>query len=355
MSELYYYEFSTGNTKKTYSIDSNVLISMAKLYYKGHCHDEAETRAIQDFLINKLKTQPANMIYDNAILETCFNYNNNRLETAALNGYMLAIDWLVYYSQPNELFSISGTFNSELRFDNSCSISSILGCNIANYLGKNYPLPNKAQLFNLMYLYNLKLLEIFHDRKLKKIEKIQYFYSFMAKDIDCISTLHLILAQMLFVGEDAEEDIAQKILKPKNSYTIRDFINSTIDMFHVYSVFILQNALIQCNEENDCILVTQDIGMIGLCSVIEKTFLILGSDSNAVLCQYMCQVKPKHAEKWSHFYEQIEQDEKIRVLNNEIEKKRYGISQSKSNNSFGSIRTKNATEIILFWLLVCKK
>lgn len=99
MNKLHYHDIARRNINKIYAIDSNVLINLAKYYYKGHCHDETETKEIKE-LVWLAKSPNGSLEYENAIIETCFDYSRNMLDVNALNGFMLAIGrnvWVQHY------------------------------------------------------------------------------------------------------------------------------------------------------------------------------------------------------------------------------------------------------------------
>lgn len=312
MSDVFYHSISDQNPVKIYSIDSNVLINMSSYFYNGHCHDEIETKKIIEFIL-RVKNTNGLLEYDNAINETCFNYTTNMLEPKALNGYMHAIDSLIMYASPEEVTRIESNYKPDMRFNNACHIDSILNCNVVEYfLGANTAFPHSRAAFYLAYLYNLQILDFHRDSSLTGINKLKRFYSFMVNEIGCVSSLHLILAQMLFVGNSAALDTAQRILKPKSKYSFRDIINSTMDMVHIQTAFIKQSAFAQCHQPCDFVIVAQDIGMIELCRVIERTYLIFDGKSSMTGYEFQNNISEKYYTEWELFYNEISAELKDR-------------------------------------------
>ncbi len=313
MSKLFYYNISKENSKKIYSIDSNILINMSRYFYNGHCHNEIETKNIVDFIL--LAKKNGWVEYEDAIIETCFNYTTNCLEPKALNGYMNVIDNLIMYETPQEVIVTKSNYKPDMRFDNTCNISSILNCTIVNcFLRKEDGIPNGNIAFYSTYLYNLKLLDLNQDKLLSNIEKLKNFYHFMATEIGYISGLHLILAQMLFIGNQESFNVAQKILKPKTKYSYRDIINSTIDMLHIQITFLKQGLSYQFKPPCDYVIVTQDIGLIELCKMIERIYMAFGNENSIAFYEFKNDISEEHCEECRLFYESIYEEMKKRVF-----------------------------------------
>lgn len=323
MSDIFYYNISNQNPIKFYSIDSNVLINMSSYFYNGHCHDEIETKKIIEFIL-RVKNTNGVLEYDNAINETCFNYTTNMLEPKALNGYMHAIDSLIMYASPEEVAGIKSNYKPDMRFNNACNIDSVLNCNIVEYfLRANDVLAHGRAAFYLAYLYNLQILDLHRNKSLSGINKLKGFYGFMANEIGCVSGLHLILAQMLFVGNNKALDTAQRILKPKIKYSFRDIINSTMDMVHIQTAFTKQAAFAQCHQPCDYVIVAQDIGMIELCRVIERTYLIFDGKNSVTGYEFRNNISEKYYAEWELFYNEVSaelKDRSARFMIHDIDK-----------------------------------
>lgn len=312
MSELFYYNISNRYPRKIYFIDSNILINMSSYFYNGHCHDEIETKQILEFILRVKKTRGM-LDYNNAIIETCFNYTTNMLESKALNGYMHAIDSLILYASPNEVARIESNYKPDMRFNNGCNIDSMLDCKIVDYfLDRQDSTTDSRAAFYMTYLYNLQILDLHRDKSLSGIMKLKRFYRFMADEIGCVSGLHLILAQMLFAGNTEASGTAQRVLKPKAMYSYRDVINSTMDMVHIQTTLVKQGAFAQCHQPYDYVIVAQDIGLIEFCRVIERTYLIFDGKDSVTGYEFRNNISKKYYAEWERFYDEVSVEQKDR-------------------------------------------
>lgn len=99
------YCFGTNCKQGFYLIDSNILIAMGNLYYKGKCKSEELKNEIIDFILTARRYGVQNQF---ALVELCYDYNTNQINTEAMQKIMIAYDNLLTSMSDDEIVNHKG-------------------------------------------------------------------------------------------------------------------------------------------------------------------------------------------------------------------------------------------------------
>lgn len=82
-----------------------------------------------------------------------------------------------------------------------------------------------------MYLYMLKIYQLYFNHNVDSFDKIKLLFEFMTKEVDVLLANEFLMATLLFIGNNNEKNIAKRVFKPKEKPELMHVLNATIDVF----------------------------------------------------------------------------------------------------------------------------
>ena len=174
-------------------IDSNILIAMGNLYYKGKCKSEELKNEIIDFILTARRYGVQNQF---ALVELCYDYNTNQINTEAMQKIMIAYENLLTSMSDDEIVNHKGAgdFCISNKDKQQKNYKSIYDCNLPLYMfgktGKELKIT-----FLVMYLYMLKIYQLYFNHNVDSFDKIKLLFEFMTKEVDVL--LEIIMKKIL--------------------------------------------------------------------------------------------------------------------------------------------------------------
>ena len=168
------YCFGTNCKQGFYLIDSNILIAMGNLYYKGKCKSEELKNEIIDFILTARRYGVQNQF---ALVELCYDYNTNQINTEAMQKIMIAYDNLLTSMSDDEIVNHKGAgdFCISNKDKQQKNYKSIYDCNLPLYMfgetGKELKIT-----FLVMYLYMLKIYQLYFNHNVDSFDKIKLLF-----------------------------------------------------------------------------------------------------------------------------------------------------------------------------------
>lgn len=298
MKEIKEYEIGISDTKKVYQIDSNVLIALAQLYYRGECKRKELTSEIKKFIIRAREYGIDNSF---SIVETCYDYNTNSINTEQLNKIMIAYDNLIVNMSLNEILNHKGSAmpNTTHNLTRKEVYKSIFECKLPEFLvGNNVEMKNA---FYGVYLYFLKIYEL-NKIKESPMKKVKVLFEFMTDEIDVFLGYEFYLAVMLFIGLQKEKEISEGIIKPRTIYKLSEVLNAVVDIFQFRFVNFGVATSILMKEPFNIIFVTADESL--------QSYIEHNQAYNTITSEHMITpinffdtgIRIEYKEEWEDFY-----------------------------------------------------
>lgn len=298
MSYINTYTVGIDVPNKMYFIDANILIAMSKFYYDGFYYDERYTEEIKEFV---LFTRNIGINCDYAIIELCYDYNTDSINTDMLNAFMIAFDNLIMNFAPNEFISYKGSNKAAFsrKIKQSCPYKSIFECNLPKYLFKDEI--GTINLFYQTYLYMLKLNKLYFA-DCSPIKKVRTYYKYMINEIDIFLGLEFFIGVMLLIGSDEQNKISAKILKPNKDTNLMKFLNPIIDIMNYRKICLVSDWSMKLKEPMQAIFATSDKGLQHYIELNKKYNSVISPTTITPIVNFKLDINPKYAEEWDVFY-----------------------------------------------------
>lgn len=294
------YEYGINNGMGLYFIDANLLVALGNYYYKAKCKPFEITSEVVEFLLRARKYGIQNQF---SLIELCYDYNTNTLNSSLMQKIMIAYDYLIMQMGESEIRSHKGALepdivNNEKR---TRSFSSIFECKLPDFLFENDYMGLKNAFYGI-YLYMLKVYLLYSDKRIEPIEKIKSLFSYMVNDIDVILANEFFTASMLFIGENAEKDIVMKILKPRENPELQHILNATIDVFQV-KIAELFAQMFELNKK-PCFVrfATLDKPLQDYIEHVAQYNTTISPNMISSLNSYNVKISGRYREEWTKFY-----------------------------------------------------
>lgn len=298
MSYINTYSVGIDVPNKMYFIDANILIAMSKFYYNGFYHDEQFTKEIKEFVLGA-RISAINCDY--AIIESCYDYNTNLINSEMLNSFMIAYDNLIVNFEHHEFINHLGSNKADFKHKTTqvCSYKSIFECKLPNYLFKDDI--GTINLFYETYLYILKLHDI-HFSKFTPIEKVKKYFDYMVNEINIFLGPEFFMGVMLLIGNNQQNKIASKVLKPNINTNLMKFLNPIIDIMNYRRVCLMVDFSMKLKEPIQAAFVTSDWGLQHYIELNRKYNSIISEATITPIINFELDVNPKYSEDWNIFY-----------------------------------------------------
>lgn len=306
------YCFGTNCNQGFYLIDSNILIAMGNLYYKGKCKSEELKKEIIDFLLSARRYGVLNQF---ALVELCYDYNTNQINTEAMQKIMIAYDNLLTSMSDDEIVNHKGA--GDIYINNKEKqqkiYSSIYDCNLPLYMfgetGKELKIT-----FLVMYLYMLKIYHLQFNHSVDSFDKIKILFEFMTDEVDILLANEFLMAMLLFIGNNDEKNIAKKVFKPKENPDLMHILNATIDVFQYRMASAMAEMFTKMRNPLFVKFVTADKPLQDFMDHVDTYNMVISKDMITALNIYNMNVAEKYKKKWEDYSNNVM---------NPIIKKRY--------------------------------
>lgn len=296
------FEFGDQCNNVMYLIDTNVLVDMCKLYYRGQCTKKEETDDLKQFILRARKEGIQNQF---SLIESSFDWRINQIDSCRMQKLMMAYDALVMYMSEEEIEHHIGVLEPYIKqpdLENEIVYKSVFDCQLPKMLFDDWEM---RYLFYTVYVLCLKIRLIYNDKKTTPFIKVKEIYNFMINDLNLFLDKEFFLATQLFIGKDEEQTIARDILKPDKQLNVRMLVNAAMDIFQYRMVcFIIETMKCELKIPAKIIFVTGDVG---LQKYIERigTKGIISSQNMITPCDGVCfDVQNKHEEMWNKYYKE---------------------------------------------------
>lgn len=207
-----------------YMLDSNAYIEFARFYYKGKCSSKERTDFIKALLLFT-RERGGRFEYELAGNEAAFDYGLNDKNIDSWNQVFSAVDTLIMEVPTDEISGVRKPVEKPFLPDrnNSCDYKSIFDCNFPQIF---IPEESLCNVFYISYLYRIKIQELYQDKTLHPIDRINTLFDYMTKTICIFGDIEFQVAKMLFVGQ-RDEQTAKKLLKVDKEITVA-LLNNTV-------------------------------------------------------------------------------------------------------------------------------
>ena len=293
------YCFGTNCKQGFYLIDSNILIAMGNLYYKGKCKSEELKNEIIDFILTTRRYGVQNQF---ALVELCYDYNTNQINTEAMQKIMIAYDNLLTSMSDDEIVNHKGAgdFCISNKDKQQKNYKSIYDCNLPLYMfgetGKELKIT-----FLVMYLYMLKIYQLYFNHNVDSFDKIKLLFEFMTKEVDVLLANEFLMATLLFIGNNNEKNIAKRVFKPKEKPELMHVLNATIDVFQYRMASAFAEMFAQMGNPIFIKFVTADKPLQDFMDHVNTYNTVISKDMITSLNIYNMDVAEKYREKWADY------------------------------------------------------
>ncbi len=295
------YSYGSKDGKPIYIIDTNILFSMCQLYYKGVCERKEITDELKQFILKARKHDVCNKF---AIIEACYDYTTNKLNTEQMNLIMIAYDNLLTSMSEQEVIHHNGTERPIVKGNGKRvnTFTSIFDCNLMQYLSQDY----KAiiNICYIIYLYFLKVYDL-HNSHLNPMEKVRQYFEFMTNDIGIYMGTEFTLGSMLFIGDEEANGISSKILKLKKSPNISHIINAVVDVFQFTMIKHYMELFVKNRINSRIIFVTADEALQKYMELTDQSVILLTNGPTISINSAIFNVRGKYWYEWNEFKERI--------------------------------------------------
>lgn len=294
------FEFGDECSNVLYLIDSNMLIDMSRLYYRGRCIHLEETDDLKRFIVRARRYGIQNQF---ALIESCFNWNTNQLNSSRMQKIMRAFDALVVYMSDEEIehhIGVLEPFIEQQEIESPFENKSIFNCGLPKMIFENSEM---RYLFYIVYCICLKMRILYNDTTIGCFDKVKELYEFMINDVDLFLDKEFFLATQLFIGKDDGQKIAKDILKIGKSLDVKIIVNSAMDIFQYRMVCLLvETTKSTLNLPVKIVFVTGDVALQNYMEAI-KTLGIIRSQNMITPCDRVSfDVNSKYEQVWEEFY-----------------------------------------------------
>lgn len=285
-------------------IDTNILIAMCQLYYRGKCvsseDDPDFTERFKKYIIEIRKNRISNEF---SINELCYDYNSNQLNVEQMNKVMIAYDNLIMNMSDNEILNHKGTSVPEAKKNSKRMpiFKSIYESNLPSIMfGEN---KNILNAFYGTYLVILKIYTLYF-KKISGINKIKALFDFMTNELNCFFEYEFNIATYLFICQNDKNNIAQRVLKPNMNMRIDYVIDAVFDMFQYRMMRILNEISISSGMYINPIFVTLDIGLQKYFENNLSYDNIICKENSISIDRVIVDVRQEYKDEWGNFYNQ---------------------------------------------------
>lgn len=290
-----------SGSPKMYFVDSNILLAICQFYYKGKCDTEGITQDLIEFILDARMDGIQNGF---AIAEICYDYNTNSLNSEQMQKIMIAFDDLVMYMSDKEIRNHTGTTIVDARKNSKRSVAyeTIFDCKLPDFFFAE--VKEMKVVFYQIYLYLLKIYNLYNNHSMKPMEKIKELYRFMTEEIDSFLGYEFYMGVMLFIGVNHEKDIAKGIFKPRQSPKLHHILNCAIDMLQYRVVCFLADFSVKGGSPINAYFVTLDES---LQEYIERSVAyntVISQNMITPINQFLIKIDGKYEEEWERFYQE---------------------------------------------------
>lgn len=207
-----------------YMLDSNAYIEFARFYYKGKCSSKERTDFVKSLLIFT-RERGGRFEYELAGNEAAFDYGLNDKNIVSWNQVFSAVNSLIVEVPTDKINGERTPVEKSFQPDrnNSCDCKSVFDCNFPQIF---IPEENLCNVFYISYLYRIKIQELYQDKSLRPIDRINTLFNYMTKTIGIFGDIEFQVAKMLFIGQ-RDEQTAKKLLKVDKEITVA-LLNNTV-------------------------------------------------------------------------------------------------------------------------------
>ncbi|MGC6178324.1 hypothetical protein [Lacrimispora sp. 38-1] len=301
MGKIKEYKIGIDSANKIYFIDTNILLAMTQLYYKGKCKDEEITEEIKIFILESRKYGVQNQF---SITEVCFDYKSNQMNNEQMNKIMIAYDNLLMNLTDDEIRNHKGYLEPKAKWNSKreYSYKSIFECNLPKFfLANNIGM---IGIFYQTYLYFLKIydLKISNEEPLTKIRSL---FKFMTEDIDVFMGYEFYLGVMLFVGSQKEREISQGIFKPMANPPLDHILNTVIDIFQYRMACFIADYSVRMKMPMKAVFATMDIDLQKYIEHNMSYQTVMTSNMITPINHFEIAIDSKYIQEWDKFYDEI--------------------------------------------------
>jgi len=276
-----------------YILDSNTYIEFARFYYNGKCSSAARTDFVR-FLLLHAREMNASFLYDISGNETAFDYGLNGRNDDSWEQVFTAVDSLITKIPTESIIRNRCSVKKTLYpyRETACTYYSVFETAFPQTL---FPDPSFRNIFYLSYLYRIKIQELYQNKTLSPIERIENLFDYMTSVIGIFGDIEFQLAKMLFIGQ-GDVQTAKKLLKVDEKINVALLNNSVLDIVQFRIARIIGTYF-----PNPVFYVTGDKG---LQRIFELNKALISSSCNlASVSEDMSDIRSSAKKNWQELYE----------------------------------------------------
>jgi hypothetical protein len=205
-------------------LDSNTYIEFAHFYYNGKCSSPERTNFVRCLLVFS-RILNGSFQYDIAGNEIAFDYGLNDKNDDAWEQAFSAVDSLVVEVPTEDIIGFRRPVEKPfyLHRNNLCLYKSVFETNYPRVFSIDN---NPLDVFYISYLYRIKIQELYQDKALSSIKKIEHFFDYMTDTIGIFGDIEFQVAKMLFIGHQ-DSQTAKNLLKVDKHIDVA-LLNNTV-------------------------------------------------------------------------------------------------------------------------------
>lgn len=272
---------------------------MCQFYYKGKCNTDGIVEELKEFILKARIHGVQNQL---AIIEVCYDYNENSLNCEQMQKIMIAYDNLLVNMTESEIRNHKGTTYIEAKRNEQRSVEykSIFDCMLPNFFLKDET--GMKILFYEIYLYLLKIYSLYNNHMMDPMDKIRQLFEFMTEEIDIFLGYEFFMGVMLFIGVNKEKDIAKGIFKPRQKPELHHILNSVIDIFQYRMVCIVSDFFKSIGKPQNVYFVTLDECLQEYIEHNVAYNTVISSNTITPINEFTVCIDGKYENEWREFY-----------------------------------------------------
>lgn len=274
-------------------LDSNAYIEFARFYYNGKCSSPERTDFVRCLLVFS-RVLNGRFQYDIAGNEAAFDYGLNDRNADAWEQAFSAVDSLVVKVPTEDIIGIRQPVEKPFYpyRDRTCFYKSVFETNYPRVFSID---ENPCDAFYISYLYRIKIQELYQDKTLSPIERIEHLFDYMTDTIGIFGDIEFQTAKMLFIGH-RDTQTAKKLLKVDEHIDIALLNNTVSD--------IVQFRIAHAIGMRFSIPVFYVTGDKGLQRIFELNKTLISSNYNiASVSEDLSDIRPTLKKDWQELYE----------------------------------------------------
>ena len=299
MEQIKEYEVGIGLNNKLYFIDSNILLAMSQFYYKGKCDRGDEvTEDLKKFI---LKARMQGIQNQFAIIEICYDYTCNAINSEQMNKIMIAYDNLIMNMSANEILVHKGAPAPQAKrnLPRNYMFKSIFDCKLpVFFFGDNTEM---IGMFYTIYLYFLKIYSLYF-KQISPMQKIKKLFDFMTREVDIFFGYEFYLAVLLFFGQPREYEIAAGVFKPTQNPTLDHVLNAVIDIFQYRMACFMADFSVKMKMPMNFIFATMDKSLQNYIDHNVSYNTIMSVNMVTPVNHFRVAIKEEYVDAWDDFY-----------------------------------------------------